>query len=156
MRTLTGLLLLVLLVPGCSGSSGKIAPPKLYPVKGTLKIGGTPTEGITVQLSPADPASKTQPASGVSDADGNFVIRTNGDRGATEGTYKVVLGIGSGEAKAQGPVSVEEATKMSGAGVQHGGMPQPKFPFPVEWSSPLTTPKSVDVTSKGLEFNIDI
>ena len=156
MRTLTGLLLLLLIVPGCSGSSGKFAPPKLYPVKGNLKIGGTPAEGITVQLSPADPASKTQPASAVTDDNGNFVIRTNGDRGATEGKYKVVLGIGSGQAKAQGPVSVEEATKMSGAGVQYGGMPQPKYPFPVEWSSPLTTPKTIDVTSQGVEFNIDI
>jgi hypothetical protein len=155
MRTLTGLLLLLLLVPGCSGSSGKFAPPKLYPVKGNLKIDGKPAEGITVQLSPADPASKTQPASGVTDAEGNFVIRTNGDRGATEGKYKVVLGTGVSEVK-EGPVSVEEATKLSGAGVRYGGMPTPKYPFPIEWSSPLTTPKTVDVNSQGLEFNIDI
>ncbi|HVW01721.1 MAG TPA: hypothetical protein VHB77_15325 [Planctomycetaceae bacterium] len=155
MRTLTGLLLLLLIVPGCSGGSGKLAAPKLYPVKGNLKIDGKPTEGITVQLSPADPESKAQPASGVTDADGNFTIRTNGDRGATEGKFKVVLGMGT-DVKTQGPMSLEEATKLSGAGTKYGGMPTPKYPFPIEWASPLTTPKTVDVTSQGAELNIDI
>ena len=153
MRTLTGLLLLIAMVSGCSDS--KIAAPKLYPVKGNLKIDGKPAEGVTVQLIPAETNEKMQPSAGVTDAEGNFVIRTNGDRGATAGKFKVVLG-GAANQTADKQVSVEEASKMSGAGIQFGGPPPPKYPFPAEWASPLTTPKTVDVTDQGLDLNIDI
>jgi hypothetical protein len=153
MRKLTGLLLLILIVPGCSAST--VAPPKLYPVKGNLKIDGKPAEGVTVSLMPVESNTNGRPGVGTPDAEGNFIIRTNGDRGATVGQYKVVLGnTATQDPKKQ--VTVEEATKMSGAGIKFGGPPPPKYSFPSEWASPLTTPKTVDVTDKGLEFNIDI
>lgn len=152
MRSLTGLLLLLLFVPGCS--SPGVAPPKLYPVTGNLKVDGKPLEGVTVQLMPADPQSTAQPCSGVSTKEGDFVIRTNGDRGATAGKFKVVLG---GAAIVQeGPVSVEEAAKISGAGTRFGGMPKPKYPFPMEWTNPKTTPKTVEVVDQAVVVNIDI
>lgn len=149
MRRSIGLLLLCVL--GCS--SPGIAPPKLYPVTGNLKVDGKPLKEIVVQLMPADTTSKAQPCSGVTDEEGNFKIATNGDRGATAGKFKVVLG---GGAVKEGPISLEEATRLSGEGRKFGGMPQVKYPFPKEWTSPKTSPKTVEIVDQGITVNIDI
>ncbi len=159
MRHLSRLLLLSLSfgVWGCSGSDG--APP-LHPVTGTLVVGGKPLENVTVQLTPVDLNSTARPALGKTDAEGKFTILTNGDRGATAGKYKVVL---LTSAPASGPMSVEEATKLSGQMTQQmmqsGGQPvsmTPTLPFPKEWADAGTTPKEIEVASQPVEIKIDI
>ena len=151
MRRLSSLLLLCAV--GCSSET--IAPPTLYPVTGSLVVGGKPLENVTVQLIPVDVTSKARPGSGKTDAEGKFTILTNGDKGATAGKYKVVLG--SPSLAPSGPVSVEEATKMSGQYAKSGGPPAPvTLPYPLEWASATTSPKEVDVVDKPLEIKIDI
>ncbi len=106
--------LLVGCLVGCGAGGGKFAPPKLYPVTGSLQVNGKKLNGVMVQLIPVDATSSARPAIGVTDAEGNFKIATNGDRGAAAGTYKVVLG--AGVAERTEPMTVEEATKISGRG----------------------------------------
>ena len=145
----------LLLVSSIACSSGGPPPPKLYSVTGTLKLDGKPLVDTQVMLMPEDMTSKAQPCSGRSDADGKFKIATNGNRGATVGKYKVVLG-SSVVTSTKGPMTIEESMKISAAGVKSKGMPKPKFDFPKEWSNPKTSPKTVEVTERGLVFDIDI
>lgn len=149
MRRLSYLVLLCAF--GCSG--GKDAPPSLYPVTGTVVVEGKPLADTMVQLIPVDLTSKARPGSGTTDAEGKFVIRTNGDKGATAGKFKVVLGTGAQPPK---QMSLEEATKMSGQYAKSGGIPQVKPPFPKEWADPKTSPKEVEVTNQAVVVNVDI
>ncbi len=146
--------LLVVCVAGCGAGSGKFPPPKLYPVTGSLQVNGKKLSGVMVQLIPADATSTARPAIGVTDAEGNFKIATNGDRGAAAGNYKVVLGAGAEERTE--PMTVEEATKISGAGVKFKGMPKKATPYPTEWGNPKTTPKTFEVPESESELKIDI
>jgi hypothetical protein len=160
MRGMSSMLLLSLLSLGFQGCSQGEAPPKLYPVTGTLVVGGKPLENITVQLLPVDPAGKGRPGIGKTDAEGKFTILTNGDKGANVGKFKVVLQ-STTAAPRTGPISVEEATKMNGEMMermkQSGGKYEPpKAPFPVEWASQATTPKEVEIVDKPVVINIDI
>jgi hypothetical protein len=161
MRRLWSVLVLSLGLLGCS-SAGE-APPTLYPVTGTVVIGGKALEKITVQLLPVDLASKARPGTGTTDAEGKFTILTNGDKGAAAGKYKVVLLVAS--ATSEGQLSVEEASKMSGDMSQR--MKQASAtgdrsfasqapPFPPEWGDVKRTPKEVEVTNQPVVINIDI
>ncbi len=153
MRHLSSVFLLCLL--GCSGGADG---PALYPVTGTLKAGGKPLADITVQLIPVDANSKTKPGTGVTDAEGNFTIRTNGDKGAETGKFKVVLAAPAASVPS-GPMSLEEATKMSGQYAKSGGPPKvapSSLPFPAEWAGASTTPKEIDVAKEPVVINIDI
>lgn len=152
MRQLSFVLLLCAL--GCSG--GATAPPPLYPVTGSLIVGGKPLENIYVQLLPSDVNSKSKPAAATTDADGKFIIRTNGDKGANTGKYKVVLGTSSAATNPNKQVTVEEATKMSGQYAKTRGMPTVTLPYPKEWGAASTTPKEVEVTNQPVVVNIDI
>lgn len=143
----------MLCVVGCG--SGGAPPPKMYPVTGTLKVKGKALENVTVQLIPADQLAKdSKPAVGTTDAEGKFTMRTNGDKGVIAGKYKVVLI--TTNSPGSGPVSLEEATKMSGQYAATQGPPKIEQPFPQEWGSATTTPKVHEVVDKPTEINIDI
>jgi hypothetical protein len=135
----------------------------LYPVTGTLVVGGKPLEKIAVQLMPVDLASTARPASGTTDAEGKFAILTNGDKGAAAGKYKVVLLVATRATGQQ--ISVEEASKMSGdmsqkmAQAKDSGnrsLASTALPYPTEWADASTTPKEVEVTNQPVVINIDI
>ena len=149
MRRLSCLVLLCVL--GCG--SEVVKPLPLYPVTGSVKVKGAPLKDTLVQLLPVDPSSKAKPGVATTDSEGNFVIRTNGDKGANSGKFKVVLG---SVVEQQGPVSLEDATKMSGQYTKTGGPPKPTFAFPKEWASAKTTPKEIEVTDKAQIVDIDI
>ena len=148
-------LLLMMTLAGCSSSSGPAALP-LYPVTGTFIVNGKPLKDTLVQLVPTAPDSKSKPGIGKTDGEGKFMIRTNGDKGANPGKYKVVLGTGVDDAASKGPVSIEEASKMSGQFAKTRGIPQQTLPFPKEWASAKTTPKEVEVVKGPITVNIDI
>jgi hypothetical protein len=153
MRQMMSLAVLFLpFVVGCG--SGGPAPLPLHPVTGSLIVGGKPLENITVQLMPASGTdSKAKPGLATTDAEGKFMIRTNGDKGANPGKYKVVLGSSK---PATGPVTLEEATAMSGQYAKTGGIPKVELPYPAEWASEKTSPKEVEVTDQPVVINIDI
>lgn len=135
---------------GCGGAPKGALP--LVPVSGSLIVNGKPLNDVFVQLIPVAADSKTKPGIATTDADGKFVIRTNGDKGANPGKYKVVLG----NAKPAGPVSLEEATRMSGQYTKTNGIPKVELPYPTEWTTEKTTPKEVEVANQAVVINIDI
>jgi hypothetical protein len=152
---------------GCSAGGDGALP--LYPATGSLKVNGKPLANITIQLQPSDPASKSKPGVGKTDAEGKFMIATNGDKGANPGKYKVVLIDGDSMAAAnqtQGmggkQMTVEEATQMSGAMTQKiqqqgaAAMAAKEPAFPKEWGAAHTSPKEVEVKNAPIEIPIDI
>ena len=76
-------------IAGCGASN-----PPTTPVTGTVTYDGEPLEGATVTLTPDAGSTGSRSASGISDASGNFIIKTvftdgaNAD-GALAGTYTV-------------------------------------------------------------------
>jgi hypothetical protein len=151
MRRLSAVILLC--VWGCS--SGVKGPP-LFPVTGTLTVGGKPLANVSVQLMPVDVSveSKSRPGGGMTNADGKFTIQTNGADGAQAGKYKVVLLASSGAPTGQ--MSVEEATKMSGQFAGSRGPAPATSPFPKEWESAATSPKEIEVTNEPVTVKIEI
>ncbi|MDR3232999.1 MAG: hypothetical protein LBT46_04950 [Planctomycetaceae bacterium] len=82
------LLLVLLLIFGCreAGLRG------LYTVKGKITHQGTPLEGVTVSMEPINRAAGSRGASGISAADGQFVMTTLKPKdGVYPGEYKITL-----------------------------------------------------------------
>jgi hypothetical protein len=95
--------LLLLLIAGCGDSLGY----KLAPVKGTVKLDGTPLGGAHVEFVPEGQTTGIG-AIGVSEADGSFKLNNkHGGVGAAPGEYRVVVSIpgqpGGGAAAAADP-----------------------------------------------------
>jgi hypothetical protein len=64
--------------------------PATAPVSGTVKLEGSPLAGATVQFAPTTEPRHT--ASAVTDASGNYTLRTFGQAdGAVPGPYKVMV-----------------------------------------------------------------
>lgn len=144
--------LLLLCLIGCGG--GKPGP-TLFPVSGTVKLGGKPMGGVTVSLVATD-QSKALALSGATKDDGTFEILTGqGKRGAPEGNYKVLLlkaAGGAGAAGAAGDMKdayskAKKDPRASQAGVE----------IPKEYQSAETTTKTFDVKKTGANtLNIEL
>jgi hypothetical protein len=106
---------------GCSSGYGPQAEQAAsVPAAGVATWKGQPLSGFRITLHPAD---NQRPASGVTDAEGHFVLGTNSlDDGAVPGTHKVSVipelpvddGLGSAPAEAASPKpSVELPAKFA-------------------------------------------
>ena len=123
------LCLLGALCAGC-GSSG----PRLTPVEGVVTLDGQPLQGAAVLF---EPQAGGRPATGETDAQGRFVLKTveQGD-GAQVGMNLVSV---AKQAKPDPNVKVEE-----------GEIVPVKFETPVKYASPKTSGLEVDV-QPGME-----
>jgi hypothetical protein len=156
-------------VAGCGGNE---------PVKGVVKLDGTPVEGATVTFVSEDGKATF---SGTTDAAGEFTLAgTDGKAGAKPGTYKVMVTKMSAnaepmappnpgdmkEAKAEMMEGAKEAAKpkaggprrpMGPGGMMGGGMISPgvRTELPVVYASTETTPIKVTVPS-GQPIAIDL
>jgi hypothetical protein len=135
---------LLVFAVGCGG--GGPTGPKMYPVSGTLTVGGKPIAGINVTLMPADMSMGSIISSGKTNDSGKFSLSgTNGVAGAVAGKYKVVLA-----APAAPPA----------AGASHSGPPAApgaaaaNLPFPAEYASGPTSPKTVEVTNQAVTLDL--
>ena len=83
---LTAVALAAVLLPGCGG-------PKMAPVKGRVIFNGQPVKEAAVTFSPAAAGNQLdtgKPATGFTDADGNFALSTFSEYdGAIVGTHTV-------------------------------------------------------------------
>lgn len=77
----------VLLALGCNDSK----TPKLYPVKGTVTVNGTPLTRGSVSFRLQDPASGTWEPAGTIAEDGTYTLYTNQKPGAPAGKYYVLV-----------------------------------------------------------------
>ena len=134
--TLSGLWL-----AGCNNPSSGFAP-----VKGKVTVAGAPMAGITVGFTPAS----GRPASGVTDASGNFELSTysKGD-GAAPGKYKVFFSYAPPSITSEGgkPPSAPDYTKRPDpkAGTAQPGAPA--LPFNQKYRSVDTSGIEVEVTA---------
>jgi len=76
---------------GCGGEKLPPGMPKPYPVTITITQEGTPLEGASISLTPADSAN-TWSAVGATDESGKAVIQTSGKyKGVVPGKYYVIV-----------------------------------------------------------------
>lgn len=116
------------LCAGC-GSKG----PQLAPVEGVVTLNSEALEGASVLF---QPQAGGLPATGLTDAQGKFVLKTMEDDGAQVGMSDVSV---AKEKKAETDVKLEEG--------EYGPV---NFETPVKYASPKTSGLSVDV-QPGME-----
>lgn len=128
---------------GCSGGDF----PETYPVSGTVTYQGKPVEGATVILVPGEPAGRS--ASGVSDAEGNFSVKTYFDPvdqpdGAVSGTYTVTVSKVEKRELPKGLSPQEEQAAFAKLG-------PPKSLLPKKYENPNSSGLTVTVTDAAPE-----
>jgi hypothetical protein len=165
-------LVLILAVIGCSS--------KPVPVKGVVKLDGTPVEGATVTFITAD---GNLSASAQTEADGSFSLSTGGQPGAFPGEYKILVvkspKVAGGEnmtpdsaeymkqmkkehaeqVKKQGPANPGDMMKMKmmGKAVPSGGPASPvKTELPAIYASTASTPLTAKVPPENQPIEINL
>lgn len=148
--------LVMLQTVGC-GQAG----PTVYPVQGTVTIGGKPAPSIAVTFAPVD----GKPASaGKTNANGVFILLTqSGKAGAVAGKHKVILqsqpavestGNFSDPAVREKMFQEREASARSG---KKGAPPTEKSKtIPEEYSNPQKTPLEYEVKAGTNNFDVPI
>jgi hypothetical protein len=163
------LMTLLVLFVGCNRSDFD-APPT-YPVTGKITHNGTPVEGAVVQFLPALGEGGPTAASGKTDIEGKYTLRTAftpavEEEGAMAGEYSVVVhkitlppviqpisppaGMSSQE---QSEFMAEQAREVMG---RQAAQPPPKSELPDVYGKKQTTPLEATVTSAGGNFDFDL
>jgi hypothetical protein len=75
----------VMFLSACSSS------PSLEPVSGKVLVAGKPAVGAMVMFIPEAPDPKVFPATAIADADGNFTLASNDQKGVGVGKYIVTV-----------------------------------------------------------------
>ncbi len=135
-------------VVGCGGGGDNF---KLVPVKGTIKVGGSePFANGTVVFVPPDGA-KYLGGTGVTDAQGNFVIRhIKGKPGIEAGQYTVIFSLykkPDGTALPDQSKEREQVSPMELGGVQF---------VPPDYSGLKSTKYPTTVSAAGGSFDFNI
>jgi hypothetical protein len=164
----TSLTLLALLV-GCSGSD--FDAPSTYPVTGKITYNGAPVEGAVVQFIAALEEGGPTAASGKTDIEGKYTLRTAftpavEEEGAMAGDYAVVVhkitlppviqpisppaGMSPQE---QSEFMAQQAREVMG---RQASQPPPKSELPDKYGKKQTTPLEATVTSAGGNFDFEL
>lgn len=139
--------LLLLLVSGCMGGSGK-GRPDFYPVSGTVIYKGTPVQGATVTF---HNEGAPRVATGITDDEGKFVLSSfEYNDGAIVGEHKITVTKVEGGAPAASAADTQKLldnptalTQMAQAHSQGEGTGQPTGPkslLPEKYGSVATSP----------------
>lgn len=138
---------LLVLVSGCGGAP---AGPTLYAVKGKLTVEGEPLPNATVTFQPASGPVAT----GMTNANGEFTLKTGTQEGAVAGTHQVAIVATSGEKIMENPTP-DDLAAMSLSGKP---LPQPKSLIPERYSkfetSQLTATVSEDPSKNVVTFDL--
>jgi len=118
---------LTLLVVGCGGSG-----PKLVPVSGTVMLDTQPLKAGNVQFVPDATRNKSEEIAIGEIRDGKYELSTRGKKGAPLGWYKVVI-------------HSDQFSGDSAAMPKGGTMEMPKSLINLKYTTPGTTPLSVEV-----------
>lgn len=117
--------LLSVVLGGCGGDNR----PKLVPVAGRISLDGKPLSSGSVTLRPESAQGGWEQPTGIIEADGKYVVYTQGRAGAPPGKYRVVI-------FATGPTK-------SADGAAHPGLPVSLIP--AMYNDPAQTPLQIDV-----------
>lgn len=137
---------------GCGADDG----PGYVSVDGVVLLEGKPVEGAVVTFSPEAGAGNTgQVSMGLTDADGNFTLKTGtGKRGAAIGNHKVAVELA---------IAVDEPAEETSDGLapelpnemqaapKTKSTPKTVFVIPEKYRNPLTSGLTATVTSAGLQ-----
>ncbi len=80
--------LAIFALAGCG--NGAADAPKTVPVTGTVTLAGAPLANATIQFTPTD-ATKMNPCSGITNAQGKYELVQSVNKGAVPGPYKVTI-----------------------------------------------------------------
>ena len=117
-------------------------PEKLYPVTGTVTVGGQPLSGGTVQFEMLDKgkaSGEVFTAAGAIEADGSYELSTFGKRGAPAGDHRVWVS----------PNFAALPDKL-GVGVER------MSPVPKKYMLPTTTDLSYTVTEGENQIDVEV
>lgn len=138
---------LVVLVVGCGG---KPAGPPLYQVKGTVKFEGAPLADATVTFRPENGPV----AMGVTNANGEFTLKTGAADGAVAGPHQVAVIVATGGKVMDNPTP-DDLAAMSLAPKPPA---EPKSPIPERYSkfetSRLTATVETDPSKNIFTFDL--
>jgi hypothetical protein len=161
-----GVILVSALVIGCGDATVAI-----HPVTGKLTKGGKPLEGVMVTFTPVPtgPNAPTLSSSGMTNANGEFVlIAQNGKAGAMAGKHKVQLTIPDKAAAGSGdwsdPAFREKMTQDRNASLTAGSSGAPTAAdageqadlIPREYADGEKTPLTYEVKAGTNSFDIPI
>ncbi len=111
-RTLGAGMLLALVQAGCGGTAE---------VKGRVTLDGKPVAGATILFVP-EPGSSARPATGFTDAEGNFRLTTfRPNDGAVVGAYKIVVTKSEGVSSPPDPNRASKKRRLSICGGSRDG-----------------------------------
>lgn len=128
---------LLMLVSGCGGAP---AGPQLYAVKGKVTVEGEPLANATVTFQPESGPIAT----GVTNASGEFTLKTGTADGAVAGTHRVAVVATSGEKIMENP-SPDDLAALS----TENKPTQPKSLIPERYSKFETSQLTATVTEDG-------
>lgn len=117
-------------VAGILVGCGAAADPKLVSVAGRITFDGKPLPRGSVTLRPESTKDNWEQPTGSIDADGKYVVYTQGKPGAPPGRYRVVV------------FATEAARDADGKA--HPGLPTSIVP--AIYNDPVTTPLKIEVT----------
>lgn len=145
---------------GCGGSG-----PALFPVQGTVTVGGKPTEGVIVTFAPTDGRIAS---SGRTNSKGKFALLSpSGRAGAVSGKHKVMLALEGGSDSQGGnfsdPAVRERLGKQRDSQIKSGKKGAPATPaemktasIPSDYSNPQKTPLEYEVKQSSNEFDVPV
>ena len=136
----SSLLMLCIFSSGCGSDPGPIATEEpTVPASGTVTFKGKPLPDFRVVLMPSD---GRRPATGLTDADGKFVLGTNlpGD-GAPVGLAKVGI-------VWAGPEQTGDVVDQSAID-DPSKMPKPPVNIPVKYNNPETSELTAEIPGSG-------
>jgi hypothetical protein len=126
-----------------SGCGGAPPGPTLYPVKGKVTLEGSPLPNATVTFQPESGPI----ASGVTDVNGEFTLKTGAAEGAVAGTHRIAVVATTGE-KITGNPTPDDLAAMSLTGKP---LPQPKSLIPERYSKFETSQLTATVTEDAAQ-----
>jgi len=121
---------------GCPSKSGLKG---LVPASGTVTYDNQPSAGASVTFMPVNKSGDARTASAITDAGGNFVLRTLAQEGLYPGEYSVMV------------MKIEDNTNASEEDIKAGRATksEPKHLLPQKYASPTTTDIKVTIPDKG-------
>lgn len=137
---------LLVLVSGCGGAP---EGPTLYPVKGKVTLEGQPVPNATVMFQP----SSGPVATGVTDANGEFTLKTGAQEGAVAGTHQVSVVATAGEKVMENP-SPDDLAALSTDPKQKPA--EPKSLIPERYSKFETSQLTATVSEDASQNNITL
>jgi len=150
----------IITLVGCGGTSG----PTLYPVQGTVTVGGKPMANVSVTFAPVDGRGAS---AGRTNANGTFVLLSqSGKAGAVSGKHKVMLQAQAEQTTSgnfSDPGVIEKMMKdressMAGGrkGAPNTADAKKEKTIPAEYNDPKNTPLEFEVKPSSNNFDVPV